>query len=114
MEQEQAAEQEEEAIVDPTNAQYATELVMTTLTMSDLDELKPFVIDSMILEAAAGNLEYMSPQEVANMMMKKLEIIYENQSALDIDYTMDELIQGQHYWVNTTLERPINGIVNPQ
>ena len=62
--------------------------------MSDLDELKPFVIDNLILEAAAGDLDYMTPQEVANIMTKKLGIIYENQSTLDINYTMDELIQG--------------------
>ena len=33
----------------PADTPYETELVISTLTMSDLDELRPFLIDDMII-----------------------------------------------------------------
>lgn len=41
----------EEVKVDMTNP-YESEIVVGTLTMSDLDELKPLVIDSTVIKAA--------------------------------------------------------------
>ena len=40
--------------------------------MSDLDELKPFIIDDMLINAAAGKINGMTSQDVANFMTKKL------------------------------------------
>ena len=51
---------------------YETELVISSLTMSDLDELKPFLIDDMIIKAAAGELEGMSEHEIANLISMKV------------------------------------------
>ena len=35
---------------------YENELIISSLSMSDLDELRPFLIDDMIIKAAAGEL----------------------------------------------------------
>ena len=43
--------QVEEVKVDVTNS-YQSEIVVGTLTMSDLDELKPLVIDNTVIKAA--------------------------------------------------------------
>ena len=43
--------QVEEVKVDVTNS-YESEIVVGTLTMSDLDELKPLVIDNTVIKAA--------------------------------------------------------------
>ena len=78
--------------------------------MSDLDELKPFLIDDMVIAAAAGKINGMSGQDVANLMTNKITTVFEIQEALNIDYTMDELVVAQDYWVNTTLDRPVRGL----
>ena len=51
---------------------YETELVISSLTMSDLDELRPYLIDDMIIKAAAGELEGISELEVANLITMKV------------------------------------------
>ena len=43
-------------------------------------------------------------------MQSKLDMVFDSMNALNINYTMDELVHGQDYWVNTTLGRPIRGI----
>ena len=45
--------------------------------MSDLDEIKAFVVDDVILEVASGQITDMTPQEVANMMQDKLDNLFE-------------------------------------
>ena len=51
---------------------YENELVISTLSMSDLDELRPFLIDDMIIKAAAGELKGMNELEIANLMSMKV------------------------------------------
>ena len=43
-------------------------------------------------------------------MQDKLNDINSRQDALNISYTMDELVRGQDYWVNKLLGRPIKGL----
>ena len=43
--------------------------------MSDLDELRPFLIDDMIIKAAAGELKGMSELEIANLMSMKVQTV---------------------------------------
>ena len=59
------------------NGLYETEKVVSTLTISDLDEIKAFVVDDVILEVASGKITDMTPQEVANMMQDKLDNLFE-------------------------------------
>ena len=40
-------------------------------------------------------------------MQEKLNEVFERQAELNVSYTMDELVRGQDYWVNTLLGRPI-------
>ena len=52
---------EEEVKIDMTSP-YESEIVMYTLTMSDLDELKPFVVDDAILKIAQDKVKgYQQP-----------------------------------------------------
>ena len=50
------ASQSEESKIDLTSP-YETEIVIFTLTMSDLDELKPLVINDSILESARAKVD---------------------------------------------------------
>ena len=54
---------------------YETELVISSLSMSDLDELRPFLIDDMIIKAAAGELQGMNELEIANLMSMKVQTV---------------------------------------
>ena len=51
-------------------------MVVSTLTMSDLDEMKAFVVDDVILEIAQGKFIDMKPQDVSNMMQEKLDTLF--------------------------------------
>ena len=78
--------------------------------MSDLDELRPFLIDDMIIKAAAGELKGMSELEIANLMSMKVQTVDQMQENLEIQYETDELVVAIDYWVNKILDRPINGL----
>ena len=54
---------------------YENELVISSLSMSDLDELRPFLIDDMIIKAAAGELQGMTELEIANLMSMKVQTV---------------------------------------
>ena len=56
---------------------YESEVILSTLTMSDLDELKPFIVDDMIIAAAEGKINGMSSQDVANLMTHKITTVFE-------------------------------------
>ena len=78
--------------------------------MSDLNELKPLVVDDIIVEAAAGKFSQMTPRDVTVMMNEKVHNVFDNRKLLDIEYSLDELVLGQDYWVNTLLDRPVRGL----
>ena len=54
---------------------YENELIISSLSMSDLDELRPFLIDDMIIKAAAGELTGMTELEIANLMSMKVQTV---------------------------------------
>ena len=78
--------------------------------MSDLNELKPLVVDDIIVEAAAGKFSQMTPRDVTIMMNEKVHNVFDNRKLLDVEYSLDELVIGQDYWVNTLLDRPVRGL----
>ena len=78
--------------------------------MSDLNELKPLVVDDIIVEAAAGKFESMTSRDVQIMMNEKVHNVFDNKKILEIEYSLDELVLGQDYWVNTLLDRPVRGL----
>ena len=51
-----------------------------------------------------------TPIDVTHLMRDKLDTVYKQQYALNINYTMDELVIGQDYWINTILKRPVRGL----
>ena len=94
----------EDALPDPSVP------ILDSLTMSDLNELRPLVVDDIIVEAAAGKFPQMTPRDVLIMMNDKVHNVFDNQKLLDVEYTLNELVIGQDYWVNTLLDRPVRGL----
>ena len=78
--------------------------------MSDLDELRPFLIDDILIQAAAGKLEGFSQSDIVNQIQTKVQTIDEKQETLGIDYSTDELTIAMDYWINTILDRPVRGL----
>ena len=92
------------------NSPYETELIVSSLTMSDLDELKPILIDDFIINATSGQIGGLTQEETITLMHERVETIDAKQEALNIDYSIDELIIAMDYWINSIHGRPIKGL----
>ena len=64
------------------------------MTMSDLDKLKPYVVDKAILDSASGKVKGLTPEDVLDMMHEKAITFYDKQGELGINFSMDEIVIG--------------------
>ena len=62
----------EDALPDPSVP------ILQSLTMSDLNELRPLVVDDIIVEAAAGKFPQMTSRDVLIMMNDKVHNVFDN------------------------------------
>ena len=74
------------------------------MTLEQLQEMKPYVVDDLIVNMYRDNTAIGPVSDKLNWLMdQKISTVMANQGFLDVNYVKDDLLFAQEFWINQAL-----------
>ena len=74
------------------------------MTLEQLQEMKPYVVDDLIVNMYRDNTAIGPVSDKLNWLMdQKISTVMANQGFLDVNYAKDDLLFAQEFWIKQAL-----------